>query len=288
MTRLPKAILIVILLAFISLLLLAIFRSQHNRHIEKQWRRLDVASSEKTFDPKILTGLPAPAVRYFMRALTPGEPLASTVRLRMIGKFHGLETDKSFPLIVSQLLTPQHGFVWEARIRTGIGFVTASDYYVDGNRRTRSHFLGLVPTLPDITPTKYIAPETSIERMAMDTIFCPASLLPQPGVQWQAVDSDHARVRLTIHKTFISMLLQIDYEGRLTKLIVENISPDSPPNTGKTRSLQVRIASDHTFESTTIPSEFLIRWSEQWIADGKTYSKDYDILELEVADAWFK
>ncbi len=288
MTRLPKVILTVILLAFLSLLLLAIFRSQHNRHIERQWRRLDVPSSEKTFDPKMLTNLPAPATRYFMRALEPGEPLASTVRLRMRGEFHGLDDDKVFPLIVSQLLTPHHGFVWEARIRTGIGFVTASDYYVDGKRSTRAHFLGLIPTTSEVPASKYTAPQTSIERMAMDTIFCPASLLPRPGVEWQAVDSAHARVLFTIQKSIVSMLFQIDDEGRLTKLIIENNAPDQSSKTGKNHILQVRIAADHTFDSTTIPSDFLVRWSEQWVANGKIHSKNYDILELKVAEAWFK
>lgn len=288
MTRLPRLILTLIVLAFLSLLLLAIFRSQHNRNIESQWRRLDVASKDKVFEPEMLQNLPSPASRYFMRALEPGKPIASTARLRMKGQLHELETQKSFPLVVSQLLTPQHGFVWEARIRTGIGFVTASDYYVDGTRSSRSHYLGLIPTFSDLTPKNFNDPETTVERMAMDTIFCPASLLPRPGVEWQAVDSSHARVRLTIQKSVVSMLFHIDPEGRLLKIIVEKISPKDATETGKFRSLEVRIASDRTFESTTIPAQFLVRWSEQWITNGKSYSKEYDILELEVAEAWFK
>src|SRR5690606_35835120 len=120
------------------------------------------SSSEEYFDPAILSGLPAPAERYFRRALQPGEPLASTVRLRMKGQFHGLETNKTFPLVISQLLTPQRGFVWEARIRTGLGFITASDYFADGTRRSRFHYLGLIPTSGESTTVDYTHPDISI------------------------------------------------------------------------------------------------------------------------------
>lgn len=292
MNRLPTIILAVLCLAFLLLLLLAFFRSEHNRNIEKQWRNLDVSSSDEYFDPAVLSELPAPAKRYFQRALQPGEPLASTVRLRMKGQFHGLESNKTFPLVISQLLTPQRGFVWEARIRTGLGFLTASDYFADGSRRSRFHYLGLIPASAGNTTEDYINPDTSIERMALDMIFCPAALLPRPGVEWQAIDTQSARVNLDIQNQTVSMLLHIAADGRLLKITVEQTAPPLATTPGqpasKQRSLQVRVISDRTFDSTTIPAQFLVRWSERWTQNGQHFNREYDILELEVVEAWFK
>lgn len=71
--------------------------------------------------------LPLAAQPYFTAAIAPGTALARTVRLVMRGEIK--MRDRWLGFRAEQVLTPQVGFVWAARVA---GVVTGSDQYVSG------------------------------------------------------------------------------------------------------------------------------------------------------------
>ncbi len=90
-----------------------------------------------------LIGLPAPVQRYFRAAIAPSTPLALAARLEMHGsiKIGG----RWLPFRATEVVAPQRGFVWSARVSGGL--FAGSDQYDSGLGATRWKILGLIPVV---------------------------------------------------------------------------------------------------------------------------------------------
>lgn len=167
------------------------------------------------YDPAMLIGLPDIARRYFERSIEPGTPLTTTVRLQMHGTF--ILNGKSLPMLGWQILSPpRNGFVWKARIGTGLMRFAGSDGYVGAPGRVRSSWtkfwlLGLVPLArAGGTPDHAKASET---RLMLESVWVPASLLPVFGAVWTQTGSDSATVRFPFVDNVAPMQIDFDAAG---------------------------------------------------------------------------
>ncbi|WP_043770226.1 DUF6544 family protein [Algiphilus aromaticivorans] len=184
-------------LALLALLLLAglALRLLDARADRAEWRRLVAKQTPagKTFDPAQIAHLPEPARRYFGYVIAPGVPLHSVVEIAMAGSFSlGSQAKPDYqPMHAEQILAVPHGFVWRVRLHGGM-CISGSDT----GRWTRFRILGIVPVArlgggPDHALAAY-------GRFVAEAVFwAPASLLPGPGVRWEAVDDNTARVTVT-------------------------------------------------------------------------------------------
>ena len=163
--------------------------------------------SEQLFQPAMLAGLDEPVRRYFAHAIRSGAVLADTIRLTMVGR---IKIGPVWLAFTAEQEFDGHEFVWRARAGWGpLKPLQVVDQYragvgsIDGRIGGRLSFLHAA----DENTTRAAA-----ARGAAESIWVPASLLPDQGVTWRAetpnlivasfdVPPERASVRLTIDET---------------------------------------------------------------------------------------
>lgn len=172
---------------------LRFWRVRDHRSDRVARRRLIAAQpvNPARFDLSMVADLPEPVRRYFRFAIQPGTPLYTVAEIRMAGKF-GLGS-RAVPnymsMTAAQVLALPSGFVWAMHAAKGWLHMSGSD----SESWTRFWLMGLVPVArlggtPDHA-------RSAFGRYAAEAVFwTPAALLPGPGIRWEAVDENTARV----------------------------------------------------------------------------------------------
>jgi len=247
------AVVVVILLA--ALLALAAVRWMDNAKMQRIRDSLrETDTSDETFSPDMVDGLPAPARRYLLHAVAPGTRLARRVEIRMTGTFKVQEGKPWPPLKASQIITPGRGFVWTARVAmNGPLFVEAVDHYYKGEGRTRVMLMGLVPIVnasgPDVA-------ESAAGRLLAESVLIPSAFLLENGARWEQVDDSRARAVLSADGIEGEMTLTVDEQGRLVEAAIPryNVEEKGPV------PFRVFVEQERAFEGYTIPSSVRGGW----------------------------
>ncbi|MCW8195984.1 hypothetical protein F6455_14415 [Proteobacteria bacterium 005FR1] len=191
---------VLILSLFLPLLSLSLWRIRDYRADREKCRSLASIQPSKPelFDSSMVASLPEPAKRYFLYTIAPGTPLYTAANISMAGRF-GMG-DKRNPnyleMTAEQILALPDGFVWQMRARRGLMIVSGSD----SECWTRFWLMGLLPVAhmggnPDHA-------RSAFGRYVAEAVFwTPAALLPGPGVSWELMDENRARVTVT-HRGF--------------------------------------------------------------------------------------
>ncbi|MCL4188695.1 MAG: hypothetical protein KJZ85_13905 [Rhodobacteraceae bacterium] len=163
------------------------------------------------FDPAMVAALPLPARRYFAFAIAPGTPLWPVVEVGMCGTLAlgTREAPRILPMAACQTLAAPHGFLWELQSRL-LGLpVTGSD----SAGWTRMRVAGLLPVARAGGSADFA--RSAFGRMVAEALFwSPASLLPGPGIAWEAVDAATARVTATHGGLAQAVDLRLDGDGQ--------------------------------------------------------------------------
>ena len=167
-----------------------------------------------TYDSRETDDLPAPVQRYFRTVLQTGQPIVSTVHLRLAGRMNlGEVTPRWVPFHSTQLITTcPPGFDWEASLRIVPGLsVRVHDAYIAGEGILRAELLSLIPVADSHgTPA---AASGELLRYLAEAVWHPTSLLPSQGVRWEPVSDLVARATLTDRDTTVSLDFQFDAAG---------------------------------------------------------------------------
>lgn len=196
-------------------------RSRSVRGIDRAWARLAaVAPSTSHFSPEMVADLPEPVQRYVLHAIAPGTPLASAVILNLTGSIR--LGNRWNPFTAREILSPHRGFVWRPTVRMGNLVMKGADGYHAQQGMVR-FFLWLIPVVssggPDVA-------RSAIGRLAGETIWLPAGLLPQHGVAWEALDNTHIQARMTIDGEPVTIQMTIDASGRVEECRFERWHSD--------------------------------------------------------------
>ena len=202
-------------LAAISLVTvgLALWRLRDQRADLVEMARLSAVQScdPRGFHRDLVAGLPEPARRYFEYTIAPGTPLRTVAEISMTGRL-GLgtrEAPKYIEMSATETLAAPGGFVWKMRGRRGAMRISGSD----SGRWTRFWILGLVPVAHLGGNSDHR--RSAFGRYVAEAVFwTPAALLPGPGVSWEPVDDDRARVVVRHDDLEQSVELKVDAEGR--------------------------------------------------------------------------
>lgn len=196
----------------VSLAALLILRLLDLRADQVEWARLAGFQTRSLvrYDPKMVADLPEPAQRFFNFAIAPGTRLLSVVEIEMGGQFSlgSRESPNYQTMKADQILAAPHGFVWRLKL-PGIVPVSGSD----SGSWTRFRILGLLPVArmggdPDHTQSAY-------GRYVAESVFwTPAAVLPGPGVVWDGVDSNMARVTVNHGALSQTVNVKVDTDGR--------------------------------------------------------------------------
>lgn len=221
-----KIVAFAIVLVSLCIIALAVLRLMDRRDDRAEWDRLAAQQPEAPgrFDPEMVADLPEPARRYFAYAIEPGAPLLPVSVIEMTGEFSlGTKDDPRYqPMEAHQILAAPEGFVWAMRTTGGMP-VSGSD----SGRWTRFRIFGLIPVArlggdPDHTRSAYG------RYVGEAVIWAPAALLPGPGITWDAVDEDTARVTVEHGPLSQAVDVTVDAEGRPVTAVFQRWSNANP------------------------------------------------------------
>ena len=175
----------------------------------------------RTFEPESLAGLPAPVVRYFAFALTPGQPLVRTARVEHAGEFRTAPGAGWSPFrSVQHFSADPPGFVWDARIAmVPLLGVRVRDGYLGGEASMLGRVAALVPVV-DQKGTPELA-AGALHRYLAESAWLPTALLPREGLAWEAVDDSTARVTLTDSGIAVSLDAHFGPSGEIVRVEAE-------------------------------------------------------------------
>ncbi|MBK1693047.1 DUF6544 family protein [Ectothiorhodospira mobilis] len=180
-----------------------------------------------SFDVALVEDLPEPARRYFLYMIEPGTPLYKVARITMNGRFGMGDRDNPNYLDFSatQILAMPEGFVWKMRARRGLMRVSGSD----SQRWTRFWLMGLLPVARmggDLDHAR-----SAFGRYVAEAVFwSPASLLPGPGIVWEGLHADCARVTVQHRGLSLSVDLKVAPDGQPMEVRFERWSHANPEN----------------------------------------------------------
>lgn len=175
---------------------LGFWRLRDHRSDRLARRRLIASQpvSPARFDPSMVAGLPEPVRRYFRFAIRPGTPVCTVAQISMAGRF-GLGSRVApnyLSMTAEQVLALPSGFIWAMHAAKGWLHMSGSD----SESWTRFWLMGLI-SVARLGGTPDHA-RSAFGRYAAEAVFwTPAALLPGPGVRWEAVDENTARVVVT-------------------------------------------------------------------------------------------
>ncbi|SNT12490.1 DUF6544 family protein [Antarctobacter heliothermus] len=215
--------LIVLVLGLVALAILLLIdrRADH-----AEWNRLAALQPEvpARFAPEMVADLPEPARRYFTYMIQPGTPLLPVAEIDMTGKFSlGPKEDPRYqPMEARQILAVPEGFVWAMRTRGGMPLSGS-----DSGQWTRFRVFGLIPVArqgrdPDHTRSAFG------RYVGEAVIWAPAALLPGPGISWEAVDDDTARVTVRHGDLSQAVEVTVDGDGRPVTAVFQRWSNANP------------------------------------------------------------
>lgn len=217
------AVALALLLGLLALVLLYVV----DRFAERaEWNRLATfqPTAPARFTPERVADLPEPARRYFTYTIKPGTPLLPVAEIDMNGQFSlGTKDDPRYqPMEARQILAAPEGFVWAMRTRGGMPLSGS-----DSGAWTRFRIVGLIPVARlggDADHTR-----SAFGRyVAEATFWTPAALLPRPGVTWEGIDANTARVTVRHLDLVQSVDVTIDAEGRPTVVSFHRWSDANP------------------------------------------------------------
>jgi hypothetical protein len=216
----------VLLCLCLAAVVLGLLRLRDRTADGTEWRRLAACQPQvpRVFAPEMLAGLPEPAQRYFAFMIQPGTPLWPVAEIDMRGQFSlGTKADPRYQRMEArQILAAPEGFVWSMHTRGGMP-VSGSD----SGRWTRFRIFGLIPVARlggDRDHTR-----SAFGRYVGEaTIWTPAALLPGPGITWDRVDVDTARVTVRHGDLGQAVDITVDGDGRPVRVSFQRWSNANP------------------------------------------------------------
>jgi hypothetical protein len=242
---------------------LVVFQIKHRQDVNQVEQMLHSEPAQQRFTKDMISDLPAPVQRYFLHAIAPGTPLATTVKLDMSGKFRLAQDQPWLPMQAQETLT-RRGFVWKAKIGNGLSQFQGADYYVNRSGRMQFSILGLVPV---VNVQSLDTARSAIGRMIAELMWLPSALLPQQEVQWSEIDDHTIQARLKVDDEPVTLTLVIDADGKVLESAALRWGNHTPDGSWAYIPMGGKCSAERTFGGFTIPSQMSAGWwfgSEQY------------------------
>lgn len=227
-----------------------------------EWRlRQTLAAPAKEpagcFSTDMVSDLPAAVRQYLLHVIEPGTPLADSVSLEMDGEMRLGARQPWLPLEAHQLLAPPRGLIWEASVGRGIMWFKGADSYERERGRTVFRLWDL---LPIVRAGGRDVDRSARGRLAAESIWCPASLLPQRGVTWAEIDERTAQATVTIDGEPIPLTLTLSPMGTLQSVTLERWGNLTDDGSYALIPFGADILEEQRFDGYTVPSRLNVSW----------------------------
>jgi hypothetical protein len=246
------ALLLLLALLAAALAALALWRAADRRADARAWAALARLPAEPAvFDPAVVADLPDPARRYFLYTIAPGTPLRRTARIDMGGEI-GTGTREApgyRPMRARQILSVPSGFVWQL----DAGLLGGSDGMTPDTSWTRFRLARLIPIVrlggdPDHFRSAFG------RTVAEGTFWTPAAFLPGPGIRWEQVGADTARVTVSAHGLEQSVEITLAPDGRPLRVVLPRWSNANPEGQWRLQPFGGDLAEFRDFEGYRLPT----------------------------------
>lgn len=217
---------------------------------------LEQQPAPEVFQPALIEGLPEPARRYLLHALTPGRPAYRAVHLEMEGSMLPRPGAARLSLKAAELLAPCTGFVWDARARMGGLPVHIRDHYLGGDGGIRIRIAGLIP-LP--APRGPDVARSSRGRLIAEAVWCPGALLGD-HVRWSARGPDTAVFTLSVDGEEETVCLDLSPDGALEGIRLERWGDVVQSGTWTRHPYGFQVLAEGPFANMTIPTRIRGGW----------------------------
>jgi hypothetical protein len=249
--RMKTALILLAGLLAAALAALALWRAADRRADARTWGMLAaLPQPQGRFDPAMVADLPDPARRYFLYTIAPGTPLRTTAVIEMGGEIGmGDKTAPGYrPMRARQILSPA-GFVWALEA----GIIGGSDGMTPATSWTRFRLAGLLPVVrvggnPDHFRSAFG------RVVAEGTFWTPAAFLPGPGIAWETVDADTARVTVTAHGLSQPVEITVAPDGRPLRVVLPRWSNVNPGKEWRLQPFGGDLAEFREFEGYRLPT----------------------------------
>jgi hypothetical protein len=273
-----KLLIVFGILIVVALTTLAIIRSRDDRKVDSIWQSLEATSKQQVFTEDMVSDLPDPARRYFLHAIRPDTPLASSASLEMRGTMRLKPEREWMPMKARQILAPPKGFVWRAEADDGLMRFSGGDHFVNGSGRVRFWLWGVIPLVnqegPDVS-------RAALGRLVCETIWLPSSLLPQRGVKWEGLDDESARATMKIGEETITLTLIVEPDGKLREVRILRWGDQTVDGSYGYIPFGGHIQEERAFGGYTIPSKVGVGW---WIGTNRYF----EFFRARIEDAVFR
>lgn len=222
---------------------------------------------DRPLEPEYLTSVPAVARRYLERAVTPGEPLASAVRLWMHG--HIKLGDQWHIFRGEEVICWQRGLIWRATTWMQGLPIWGSDRLVDGVGAMRWKLLGVLPVM---TGTGEDITRSTTGRMQGEVVWLP-SVLCHPNVTWTTLDTARVQAHFVMLGQPAQLTLTVNDDGTLAQA---KLSRWGNPEGAIFHQVDfgVLVEASGTFDGYTIPTQIRAGWfvgSDRFASEGEFF-----------------
>ena len=241
-------------LSVVALILLWL-RWRNDRTIHQIWHSLETPPTPETFSPEMVADLPEPVQRYFLHAIQPGTPLATSVEIEMQGTFKLNGGWK--PMQAREILSTK-GFLWASTISSGLLQFRVADRYLQGVGQVFGTLWGILTV---VNQQDFNITRASIGRYAIESIWLPSLLLPQRGVRWESPNNQTIIAHFQVEQEPITLTLEINAQGAPSNVMMPRWG-DSPAEKGifAYRAYGAALLAESTFGGYTIPSQVGVGW----------------------------
>jgi hypothetical protein len=235
-----------------TLIALTLRRARLRKNLDRDWRNLQPTTPATTlFSPSLVAHLPEPVQRYFTHAIAPGTPLVSSVTLKMHGDIKLGE--RWVPYTANQILSPFRGFIWSTRATLGRLWIEGADSYTQEQACMSFALFGLIPV---ISVCNDDVRRSGAGRLAGESCWLPAALLPERGVAWAALDDTHIQATIPLENEPITLNFTIDEDGRVQEIVLHRWHTDERCHV----PFGFVPTAERTFGGYTIPSQAHAGW----------------------------
>lgn len=203
------------------------------------------------FSYSIVADLPEPARRYFQFTIKEGAALFKVAEISMRGQF-GMGDKNApnyLPMKAEQVLATPEGFVWQMSGGSGAIRISGSDTA----RWTRFWMAGVAPVArAGGTPDHALS---AFARHVSEAVFwTPAAVLPGPGITWDVVDDNTARLTMEHDGQRQSVDVSVDAEGRPVRIVLSRWSNANPDGVYRFQPFGGHLSEFREFEGFRLPT----------------------------------
>ena len=221
--------------------------------LEDLWESPPLVPALATFDPDTLDDSLPLAQRYLRRAIAPGTPLASAVRLQMHGT---IKLGHQWHFFTGEeVIRWQRGMIWRATTWMQGLPIFGADRLVDGVCDVRWKLLGLLPVMQ--ASGKDVA-RSGAGRIQGEAVWLP-SVFCNPEVHWTELNASQVRADFTAFGEPAHLTLTLDVQGSIQRVAFQRWGN---PEGGDYHyaTFGVTAEASGTFEGYTIPTQIRAGW----------------------------